>query len=110
MDVVLSTNGSAVEGRILGDKQEPVGYVRVVLLPDGARGGFYKDAVSDAAGKFEINGIPPGDYKLFAWEFVEPGAWQDARFMRRYKDQGTVVRVNEGTTQTVNTILIRAMN
>jgi hypothetical protein len=110
MDVVLSTNGGAVEGRVLRDKQEPVGYARVVLLPDGARGGFDKSAVSNGTGKFEIKGIPPGDYKLFAWEFVEPGAWQDAQFMRRYKDLGTVVRVSAGSTQTADTILIRAMN
>jgi hypothetical protein len=110
MEVVLGTNGGAVEGRILRAQQEPVGFTRVVLLPDGARGGFYKSVVSDGAGKFEIKGIPPGDYKLFAWEFVEPGAWQDAQFMQRYQDKGTVVRVSEGSTQTANTVLIRSMN
>jgi hypothetical protein len=28
----------------------------------------HKFASTDADGKFEMTGVPPGDYKVFAWE------------------------------------------
>jgi hypothetical protein len=28
-------------------------------------------------GSFTIGGLAPGEYKLYAWEDVESGVWQD---------------------------------
>ena len=47
-----------------------------------------------------MRNIPPGDYKLFAWENVEPGAWQDSDFIQRYESSGQTIRINEGSNET----------
>lgn len=41
-------------------------------------------------------GIPPGEYKIFAFEEIEPGAYQDADFLRPYEERGETLRVVEG--------------
>jgi len=37
-----------------------------------------------------------GDYKLFAWETVEEGAYRSPDFLRSYEDRGQAVHVDEG--------------
>ena len=112
MDVVVGTNGGVVAGRILRDKRVAVVNARAVLVPNAARqrGDLYKSALTDDTGQFEIRGVAPGDYKLFAWELVEFGAWQDPQFIKLYEKRGTSVRVNAGGRQSVDTVLIPALN
>jgi hypothetical protein len=31
---------------------------------------------SDLNGRFQLNGIAPGMYRVFTWENVDKGAWQ----------------------------------
>jgi len=112
LEVVVGANGGVVAGRILRDKQAVVN-VRAVLVPNAARrqrGDLYKTAFTDDTGQFEIRGVAPGDYKLFAWELVEFGAWQDPQFIKLYENRGTSVRVNAGGRQTVDAVLIPALN
>jgi hypothetical protein len=40
-----------------------------------------------------VEGIAPGDYKVFSWEKVEVGAWQHPDFIRNYEDRGETVRI-----------------
>jgi len=85
----------------------------VVLIPDAARRDrrdLYKKVFSDNAGKFQLTGIAPGNYKLFAWEFVEDGAWEDPEFMRIYEDVGKTVRVAENGREAVDINLIPPWN
>jgi hypothetical protein len=84
-----------------------------VLVPDSARrprGDLYKNALTDEMGRFEIRGIAPGNYKVFAWELVEFGAWQDPNFIRLHENRGSSVRITAGGRQSTDTVLIPALN
>lgn len=52
----------------------------------------------DDKGKFTMTGVPPGTYKLFAWENIPEGAYQNRDFMRNYEDRGIVAVVPAGET------------
>ena len=49
-----------------------------------------------------MEGLPPGDYRVFSWESVADFAWQDPAFMRDYEDRGRAVRLTAGARQTVD--------
>jgi hypothetical protein len=68
-----------------------------VLIPTDARNrtSRYKAVVTGSDGKFRFQEIPPGDYKVFAWDDIETGAWENAEFMRPYEARGRAVRVSE---------------
>jgi hypothetical protein len=52
--------------------------------------------------------VVPGDYKAFAWENVEIGAWQDPDFMRMYEDRGKPVHIPESGAASSELRLITA--
>jgi len=99
LDVLISPNPGTFEAMIVNDRGESVQGAVVVLAPDPSRRNrseLYRTANSDASGRIRIEGIVPGDYKIFAWEDVESGVWQDPEFMRAHEDRGKAVHISEG--------------
>jgi len=96
LTIVVGTNPGTLDGRVLDE--QPVNGTTVVLVhDDGLRFRVEeKSTSSDASGRFEFRNVPPGAYKIFAWESVEPGAWQDPEFMRSFESRGMPARIEEG--------------
>ena len=112
MQIVISLNGATVEGRVV-DAGKPVPNVTAVIVPSAARrrrGDLYKYVLTDDLGHFQITGVAPGDYKLFGFERVEEGAWQDPEFIRLFEDRGKAVHIEESGRVTTEVQLIEAWN
>src|SRR4030095_9128639 len=90
LQIVLASGGK-LSGVVANERNEPMPSVKVVLVPDFAyrqRDDLYKSAVTDSSGNFKIQGIAPGDYRVFAWEDIPDGAWQDADVLRNVEVRG----------------------
>jgi protocatechuate 3,4-dioxygenase beta subunit len=100
LELTVSGNGGKVEGLVLTDENLPYSGGQVVLVPEGfalrEHAELYKNGVTDQFGKFTLRGVRPGEYKLFAWDDVEPGSWHDPDFLRLYEPKGVKVKVTEG--------------
>jgi hypothetical protein len=116
LEISLGSNAATVIGNVVrtsNGKTLPASGTRVVLIPDAARRDrrdLYKNVFTDNAGKFQLTGVAPGNYKLFAWELVEDGAWEDPEFMQIYEDAGKAVRVAENGREAVDINLIPPWN
>jgi protocatechuate 3,4-dioxygenase beta subunit len=111
LEVMLNCAGGTIEGIVLNDHQQPATGARVVLVPDAERRSqtqLFKTTAPDQYGRFTIKGVAPGDYRLFAWEEIEPGAYEDPDFLKRYEDDGKRVAVSEGSRESVSLPLIPA--
>ncbi len=107
LEIAIGTNPGAVEGTVVNEQQAAAAGVTVVLLPDfRRRTDLYKTITTDASGRFHMDGVPPGDYRAFAWREVGDGSWQDPEFIRAYENRGTPVRVGEGTPTPVTLTVI----
>lgn len=96
IQVSVNTNGGKVQGNVLDAAQKPIAQARVVLVPRESRRQnmqLYKTSTADNSGHFLMNGIAPGDYKLFAWEAVPNGAWMNPEFLAPYESRGLAVTV-----------------
>jgi hypothetical protein len=100
LDVVIGMNAGALDGQVVTVQQGLVADVSVVLVPDvRRRTELYRTTTTDTAGRFHFDRVPPGDYKAFAWEEVQEGAWFDPEFMRANENRGVPVRIAEGRTE-----------
>jgi hypothetical protein len=109
LDIVLGSSPGTVDATVVDDRQLPVAAVTVALVPDSAqakRYDVYRNATSDSSGRIHLDNVVPGDYRIYAWESVENGAWTDLDFMRAYQNNGTTLHVGEGGQATTNVRLI----
>jgi hypothetical protein len=106
---IILAPGGALAGVVTNDRREPMANAKVALVPDFAyrnRDELYKSATTDASGKFSIQGIAAGDYRVFSWEDIVDGAWQDAEVLREAAGRATTVRIREGETSAVEVLSI----
>jgi hypothetical protein len=104
LEMEVGTRGAVVDGTVVSDQQRPVAGATVVLVPDTflrQRSTLYKTVTADDDGRFNLNTIAPGDYKVFAWEDVERGAWEDPNFLRNIEARGRSVALRDGASESV---------
>jgi hypothetical protein len=107
--VVLSHGAGEVSGVVQNDKEQPASGATVVLVPAGERRqrvDFYKSTTTDQYGRYTVKNIDPGDYKLFAWEDVESGAWSDPDFLKPLESRGHSVTIRENSRENAQLDLI----
>ena len=100
LTVVVSLNGGRVAGAVVNEKKEAVPGAQVVLLSDkdGPRGRLLaKSATADQYGAFTMQGVSPGGYEIYAWDDIEPGAWEDPSFIEIFRNEAKAVKVEEGS-------------
>jgi hypothetical protein len=103
MQIVVATDGGSIGGSVVDESLSPFLNATVALIPESEdprlRSDLFRSATSDSSGNFQLNTIPPGSYKLFAWDWAEPDAWQYADFIRAYENLGKTVLVTASGKQ-----------
>jgi hypothetical protein len=110
MELVIAMDGAGLGGTVQY-RDLPFADATVVLAPEESQrdqGSRYRLVHSDNNGSFTMTGIPPGTYKLFAWEEIEPGIWQDREFLRPLENQGVKVLLQPKGAESVRLNLIPA--
>ena len=103
LDVVLVDRVSTVTGQLTDDKGAP--------LPDGTilvfaadpekwveDSRFVRSARPDQEGKYQIRGLPPGEYLAVAIDYVEEGIWNDPEYLDSIRDLGQRFTLGEAET------------
>jgi len=104
LQITLSPKAASVTGTVTDSDDEPAAGVVVTLVPDGQ--GFHPDYLyqtvrTDLDGAFQMQGITPGAYHIYAWEDLESGAERDPRFVSQFDDFGAKISVDESESSTV---------
>jgi len=109
LELDLSLNGGSISGTVLQDGN-PVPRALVTLVPDPPnrdRFEMYGFKIADDLGRFRMLGLPPGDFKVFAWESPQ-GDVHDPDFLKPYEKRGTAVHIQEKQGQNVQLEVIPA--
>jgi hypothetical protein len=111
LNIILRKGGGTIEG-VVQDEQKRGVPSTLVLVPSPARrknSMLYKTAYATAGGRFRINAVAPGEYKLFAFEIPPPsGAMEYDGFISGYEDRGVSVTVSDGDLSNVTVAEIPA--
>lgn len=108
LDILIGRDGATVEGVVSKDEQ-PFSGATVTLVPDAPHREemhLYKLTATDHSGRFVLEGVPPGDYKVFAWENVEHAAYTSSDFLQPFELSGESAHVSGGAHVSVNLNLI----
>lgn len=108
LEILVSPNVASVEGAVTDDGLNAVEGAQVVLVPDVARHRpeLFKAVRTDQRGRFTIPDIAPGDYKLYAWEAIEPYGWFDLELADRYAAEAVSLSLGESDRRQISTTVI----
>ncbi len=101
ISITLSANGGGLKGNVHNEDGTSTGGAQVVAMPISS---LYrpKTVIAESNGHYEIKGLAPGEYRVFAFQEIEPGAAEDADFMKQFADKSGKVTIHELGTETVD--------
>lgn len=100
LELVLSRKAAAVAGVVRNEKGEAAAGVTVTLWSVSPEIGSLTNGVrstnSGPDGGFRFAGLPPGEYRLAAWEDAEPGLLQNREFLALFGGDSKRIELSEG--------------
>jgi len=109
LQFTVSSKGGRIEGLVTNEDNLPVAGAWVVAVPEESKRSIhrlYKSFTTDQYGHYELRGLAPGKYSLYAWERVEENAWEDADFLKAFEDKGETVDMQDDDRKIVELKLI----
>ena len=103
LEIMIGNTNSVVEGSV-SDEGRPAVAAQVVLVPSDRRMriDLFRSAITDQVGRYAFKGVAPGDYKLFAWEDIEPFIYFDPDFLEKHEPAGTPIHVEQNQSVSAN--------
>ena len=98
VEIVISDDGGVVEGDVSADDGPAAAWI--FLERDGAPS---RNVVTDPNGHFKISTVPPGDYKVYAWDDNNNVEYANPEWMQR-NGKGVAVTVEAGQTAQVKLV------
>jgi hypothetical protein len=108
LEISLASGAAQIAGSVTRDQQAAPGAI-VVLVPDGERrklGRYFKTAIADQRGVFQMKGLAPGGYKAFAWDELEDGVYQDPEFLQAFESKGKALSLKAQGQESVQLELL----
>jgi hypothetical protein len=96
VQITLGSETGQLSGTVQDAKQQPAAGSMVTLLPNPMkenRNDLYRIATTDQNGQFTLQGVAPGEYKLFAWEDIDPGSYMDPEFLKAHENKSHKITV-----------------
>jgi hypothetical protein len=105
VEVVLTSQGTSLGGKVVGDGTGDVDGCTVVLFSTDRRRWalpatrYVAGARVSVDGSFSLDGLPPGNYLATALGYVEKGQWRDAECLDGAAPDATPITLRAGARQ-----------
>ena len=104
LDIKLSAQAADVSGIVRSASGEPVTGAQVTLAPSSAELAasmqFIRVAGTNSEGKYSIKNLPPGEYRLLAWQDADMSLVNDPEFRAHFDSKSAVVKLFENSHET----------
>lgn len=104
VELVLTPFGGRIDGTVLDGEKNQAPHAQVILSPE-TKSQTVRTAWADASGRYSIRGIPPGEYRLFAWSSDEADVHDPTNLSDSDKKLGKEVEIEEKSHTTVELTL-----
>jgi hypothetical protein len=102
---LLFAAGAKMAGTITGADGKGEPGITVVVAPETKLAGVadaIRTGTTDQNGKYQIQGLRPGSYRVYAFEHIEPGAYEDEDWLKGFADQSQSLRLSDGGQQSLD--------
>ena len=110
LNITISSKGARLKGIVANDESLLVAGVWVVAVPEESKRGLrylYKAVTTDQYGHYDLRGMVPGKYLIFAWYGVERGEWEDTELIKSNAPKAMTVEVSDSDTKSADLQLIQ---
>ncbi|BDC51950.1 hypothetical protein F183_A42650 [Bryobacterales bacterium F-183] len=111
LEITLAPGAGTVSGVVKTTKDETQSNAVVVLVPKTEYAGLsdqIRNTITGTKGEYTFAGVAPGDYDVYVFEDIEPGAWADPEVRLAAKDSAKSVKVDNGAAATLELKLPRS--
>jgi protocatechuate 3,4-dioxygenase beta subunit len=107
-EITLSATAGTVSGSVVDKDGKTVPGAIVALLPKDGPPSAIKGNNTDENGAFSFAGLKPGEYLVYGWEDIPPGAYADPEFLKQYEGRAQSVKLDASGKQAVQLKVIPA--
>ena len=96
IQITVSSAGGHIEGVVRDVTGKPTSALVTAVLQGSVRMAMTTSNTrtsAEASGHFSISGLPPGEYRFYAWEDIPIGAETNKEFMSGLEKLGTALKV-----------------
>jgi hypothetical protein len=102
--VIVTDQVTTVSGQTTDDKGRPVSDATIVIFADDARkwsaaSRAVRAVRPDQQGRYQVKGLPTGEYLAIALDYVEEGLWNDPDFLESLRRDAQRVTLRDTTPQ-----------
>ena len=110
VQVIVTDKATTVSDQLADDKGAPItdGTV-IVFANDSARwqsARFVRSARPDQQGRWQIKGLPAGEYLAVAVDYVEDGQWNDPEYLDSIQRYGQKVTLADSASEALSLKLV----
>jgi Carboxypeptidase regulatory-like domain len=108
--ITISSKGARLQGIATNDESLPIAGVWVVAVPEESKRSLrylYKAVTTDQYGRYDLRGLVPGKYEIFAWDGVASGEWEDPEFLKTNEAKAVTVEVSDSDKKSTDLQLIQ---
>jgi len=99
LELTIGSPAAKLSGTVKNDKDELAKGVTVTVIAKDPkwRTDMSHSATTDQNGHFEVRGLVPAEYRVYAWGQIEPGAAEDEEFRKPYEKFRSDVDLTRGS-------------
>ena len=111
VQILLSDRLTSVSGLLTGDNgASSTGGTVLVFSADPERwfesSWFVRAVRPDQQGRYEVKGLPPGEYLAVALDYVQDRMWNDPEYLESLRGYAHKVTIGDGESQTLSLKLV----
>jgi hypothetical protein len=106
VQIVITNQVSTLTGQLSDDRGAPVTDGTIIVFADEAEkwsedSRYVRAVRPDQQGRYQIKGLPAGDYLAVAIDYVEEGMWNDPEYLESIRRYGQKVNVTDSGTHAI---------
>ncbi|MGD0498019.1 MAG: carboxypeptidase-like regulatory domain-containing protein [Bryobacteraceae bacterium] len=107
LEVTISNAAAVLEGSVTGGDGKPMGNAGVVVAPSSGSLPM-RTGNADAHGNFYFGSLPPGDYRVLAWDATTPEASDPPASLGPFASAAKTVKLAENAHEKVRVTVVPA--